>query len=134
MKKKHSEPITITEPESISSSVYNLILSSFLKDPAREIQKVAQFLGFKLSESVLSKIVQHTSFESMKANPMTNYTTVPSFIFDQTVSPFMRKGKEKGWASALTCIVRGHGGRFGSNSESRPRHLHVQSTDIKLQG
>ncbi|KAH0626566.1 hypothetical protein JD844_001628 [Phrynosoma platyrhinos] len=62
------------------------------KDPAQEIQKIAQFLGIDLSEPVLSQIVQHTTFESMKTNPMANHSTLPSFIFDQTVSPFMRKG------------------------------------------
>ncbi|KAL8176891.1 UNVERIFIED_CONTAM: Sulfotransferase 1C2 [Gekko kuhli] len=69
-----------------------LFYEDIKEDPAREIQKVAQFLGIELTEPVLKRIVQHTTFENMKANPMANYSSVPSCIFDQAVSPFMRKG------------------------------------------
>ncbi|KAH0626567.1 hypothetical protein JD844_001629 [Phrynosoma platyrhinos] len=72
------------------------------KDPGREIQKVARFLGFDVPESVVNKIIQHTTFESMKTNPMTNYSTLPSVILDQTVSPFMRKGVVGDWKEYFT--------------------------------
>lgn len=62
------------------------------QDPKREIQKVMQFMGKNLDETVLDKIVQETSFEKMKENPMTNRSTVPKSILDQSISPFMRKG------------------------------------------
>lgn len=62
------------------------------QDPKREIQKVMQFMGKNLDEEVLDKIVQETSFEKMKENPMTNRSTVPKSILDQSISPFMRKG------------------------------------------
>lgn len=51
-----------------------------------------QFMGKSLHETVLDKIVQETSFEKMKENPMTNRSTVPKSILDQSISPFMRKG------------------------------------------
>ncbi|XP_007424050.1 sulfotransferase 1C2-like [Python bivittatus] len=72
------------------------------KDPAREIQKVAQFLGLELSEAVLGDIVQHTKFETMKTNPMTNYTTMPSFLLDQDITQFMRKGTVGDWKEHFT--------------------------------
>lgn len=52
-------------------------------------------MGLELPESVLNQIVEHTKFESMKANPMANYSTLPSSLVDHTVSPFMRKGERK---------------------------------------
>lgn len=52
-----------------------------------------QFLGRKTSEELVEKIVQHTSFQEMKNNPSTNYTTLPDEVMNQKISPFMRKGE-----------------------------------------
>lgn len=65
---------------------------SLPQDPKNEIRKVMQFMGKNLDETVLDKIVHETSFEKMKENPMTNRSTVPKSILDQSISPFMRKG------------------------------------------
>ncbi|XP_065450199.1 sulfotransferase 1C4-like isoform X1 [Chrysemys picta bellii] len=72
------------------------------KDPRGEIQKVGRFLGRELPEPVLETIVEHTSFESMRENPMANYSTVPPFILDHAVSPFMRKGTVGDWTTQFT--------------------------------
>ncbi|XP_053216757.1 sulfotransferase 1C2-like [Podarcis raffonei] len=79
-----------------------LFYEDMKEDPAREIRKVAQFLGLQLPDPVVNQIVQHTMFENMKLNPMTNYSSVPSLIFDQTVSPFMRKGTVGDWKEHFT--------------------------------
>nr|XP_003225300.2 PREDICTED: sulfotransferase 1C2 [Anolis carolinensis]XP_016851665.1 PREDICTED: sulfotransferase 1C2 [Anolis carolinensis]XP_016851666.1 PREDICTED: sulfotransferase 1C2 [Anolis carolinensis] len=78
-----------------------LFYEDIKEDPAREIQKIAQFLGIDLSASVLNRIVQHTQFENMKTNPLVNYSTLPS-LFDLTVSPFMRKGIVGDWKAHFT--------------------------------
>uniref|UniRef100_A0A8C5PQR2 Sulfotransferase n=1 Tax=Leptobrachium leishanense TaxID=445787 RepID=A0A8C5PQR2_9ANUR len=71
-----------------------LLYEDMLEDPKREIQKVMRFLGKDLSENVLETIIQHTSFQVMKKNPLTNYTSISSEVFDHSVSPFMRKGRK----------------------------------------
>ncbi|XP_016851650.2 sulfotransferase 1C4 [Anolis carolinensis] len=78
-----------------------LFYEDIKEDPAREIQKIAQFLGIDLSASVLNRIVQHTKFENMKTNPLVNYSDLPS-LFDLTVSPFMRKGIVGDWKEHFT--------------------------------
>uniref|UniRef100_F1LZI5 Sulfotransferase n=1 Tax=Rattus norvegicus TaxID=10116 RepID=F1LZI5_RAT len=69
-----------------------LFYEDMKRDPKREIQKVMQFMGKNLDEEVVDKIVLETSFEKMKDNPLTNFSTIPKTIMDQSISPFMRKG------------------------------------------
>lgn len=51
-----------------------------------------KYLDLSVSDEVVSQIVELTSFKNMKENPMANYSCVPSPVFDQSISPFMRKG------------------------------------------
>lgn len=52
-----------------------------------------RYLDLSVSDEVISRIVELTSFKKMKENPMTNYSCVPPPVFDQSISPFMRKGE-----------------------------------------
>ncbi|KAL7977347.1 hypothetical protein Chor_009296 [Crotalus horridus] len=72
------------------------------EDPAREIQKVAQFLDFKLPDPILKEVIEHTKFETMKINSMANYCTLPAFLMNQALSPFIRKGIVGDWKKHLT--------------------------------
>ncbi|KAG5211488.1 hypothetical protein JEQ12_013917 [Ovis aries] len=68
-----------------------LFYEDIKRDPKQEIQKVMKFMEKNLDGAVLDTIVQETTFEKMKANPMTNRSTAPKTILDQSISPFMRK-------------------------------------------
>nr|XP_056719123.1 sulfotransferase 1C2-like [Euleptes europaea] len=79
-----------------------LFYEDMKEDLAREIRKVAQFLDVELPGPLLEKIVQHTTFANMKANPMANYSTVPTSLMDPAVSTFMRKGNVGDWKENFT--------------------------------
>lgn len=51
-----------------------------------------RYLDVSVSDDVISKIVELTSFEKMKDNPMANYSCIPAPVFDHSKSSFMRKG------------------------------------------
>lgn len=52
-----------------------------------------RYLDLSLSDEVIGRIVELTSFKNMKENPMANYSCIPPQVFDHSISPFMRKGE-----------------------------------------
>ncbi|OCT58847.1 hypothetical protein XELAEV_18001335mg [Xenopus laevis] len=81
--------------------VLYLLYEDTLEDAKREIRKVVKFMGKDLSEELLETIASRTS-KAMKQNKMSNYTMVPSFVMDHSISPFMRKGVCGDWKIQFT--------------------------------
>ncbi|NXE55459.1 ST1D1 Sulfotransferase, partial [Casuarius casuarius] len=70
----------------------------------RAVQKIAQFLGKEVAEGMAAKIVHHTSFQEMRKNPADNYKTLPSWMTDHSLSPFLQKGIAGDWKKHFTVI------------------------------
>ncbi|XP_041038078.1 sulfotransferase family cytosolic 1B member 1-like [Carcharodon carcharias] len=94
------------------------------ENPKQEILKIMRFLGKELPDAIVDRIVHHTSFQSMKANPMSNYSTVPANVFDRTMSTFMRKGVVGDWKNYFTVT---QDEAFNSDYEQR-----MQGSDLQF--
>ncbi|XP_072043248.1 sulfotransferase 1C4-like [Amphiura filiformis] len=72
-------------------------------DHKAAVAQICEFVGYSYSEEILDSITEHTTFSSMKKNPMTN----PDSIFPRRVTAdkdisFMRKGKVGDWRNYFT--------------------------------
>ncbi len=76
-------------------NVLFLYYEDMLDDAISAIRKIAWHCGKELTEECVGRIAQHTSFDSMKSNPMTNYSLMPGF----PIKDFMRKGAVGDWRS-----------------------------------
>ncbi|KAM4609920.1 sulfotransferase family 1, cytosolic sulfotransferase 5 [Polymixia lowei] len=74
-----------------------LFFEDMKENPAREIHRIADFLGHQLSDDMVTNVVQLTTFAAMRENPMANYSSVPNTIFNRQASEFLRKGEVGDW-------------------------------------
>lgn len=88
-----------------SPRILFLFYEDLKEDIRKEVIKLIHFLERKPSEELVDKIIYHTSFQEMKNNPSTNYTTLPDEIMNQKVSPFMRKGITGDWKNHFTVAL-----------------------------
>ncbi|MGK7875500.1 MAG: sulfotransferase domain-containing protein [Xenococcaceae cyanobacterium] len=73
---------------------------ALVKELKAHIEKIATFLGKKLTVDAIEKVVEESSFTSMKANRDVNYSQV--WAMGHEISPFIRKGKVGDWMNYFT--------------------------------
>nr|AAX59994.1 Sult1 isoform 6 [Danio rerio] len=88
--------------ESKERNILYILYEDMKESPSREIKRIMHYLDLSVSEDVINKIVQLTSFHVMKDNPMANYSYIPKAVFDQSISAFMRKGEVGDWVNHFT--------------------------------
>lgn len=78
--------------EKEKKNILYLFYEEMQENPWREVKRIMRYLDLSISDDVIDRIVELTSFKNMKENPMANYSCIPAPIFDHSISPFMRKG------------------------------------------
>ena len=74
-----------------------------IKDLRGSVQKIAQFMCYNLDDSVIDKITEQCTFDSMKANPLANPDCLR--VLDKVKknsTPFLRKGIIGDWRNHFT--------------------------------
>lgn len=83
-----------------------LTFEEMKRDLATVIDKTSTFLGRPVTASERATLLQHLSFESMKANPYVNLDEITDMLTkihgQQRKTHFMRKGKSGSWKEELS--------------------------------
>uniref|UniRef100_A0A672HZR4 Sulfotransferase n=1 Tax=Salarias fasciatus TaxID=181472 RepID=A0A672HZR4_SALFA len=82
------------------SKLHYMFYEDLAEDTGREIDKLCSFLGLSPSAEEKTRVMSGVTFDNMKNNAMTNYSTDPSMDFK--ISSFMRKGKVGDWKNHFT--------------------------------
>lgn len=82
-----------------NENVFIITYEEMKKDLRFSVERVAKFLEKDLSSAQLDKITQATTFDAMKINPATNYSTYSSM--DTKKGSFIRKGMVGDWKNHM---------------------------------
>ena len=88
-------------PHKDDENVLFLTYESMKKDLKQAVSKMATFMGENLSDDIIAKIADMTTFENMKKDNTANYSWQVMFQ-KEGVQPFLRKGIVGDWKNFLT--------------------------------
>ncbi|KAM9773288.1 sulfotransferase 1C2 isoform X1 [Syngnathus typhle] len=92
------------------------------ENPRREVERLMRYLDLSLSDEVINRIVELTTFQNMKINPMANYSFVCRNTLDQSNSKFMRKGQVGDWKTHFTPE---QSATFDEDYEKKMKHVNI---------
>ena len=101
---RHSILRNPTNPLTLLSDADNILFIKYedrKKDPKKAIRLIASFLGYNLEPDVVDSKVEQSTFASMMAKPLKNYTT-PGLEIQVGKPPFIRKGITGDWRNYFT--------------------------------
>merc|ERR1712151_799326 len=81
--------------EKYPDNILWLFFEDMKKDPAKEIRRVADFLGLERTDEEILKVTERTSFSSMKAESKKRNDTANK-------KEHFRSGKSGGWSSFMS--------------------------------
>ena len=73
-----------------------------IKDLQGSVQKIAQFMCYNLDDSVIDKITEQCTFDSMRANPLADPDGYLQCDVKENTTPFLRKGIIGDWRNHFT--------------------------------
>ncbi|XP_061145551.1 sulfotransferase family 2, cytosolic sulfotransferase 3 isoform X3 [Syngnathus typhle] len=79
-----------------------------IQDLPAALRLMSNFLGKNLNDDVIEKIANHSSFKSMQANIMSNFSLVPKIYMDSDKSHFLRKGVSGDWKNHFSSKQLAH--------------------------
>ncbi|XP_018605284.2 cytosolic sulfotransferase 1-like isoform X2 [Scleropages formosus] len=82
------------------SRIHYVFFEDMKEDAAREISRLCSFLGLSPAETQKQEVLRKTGFDEMKKNFADEISKIK--IFDESISPFMRKGAVGDWKNHFT--------------------------------
>ncbi|XP_058232312.1 sulfotransferase 2B1-like isoform X2 [Hemibagrus wyckioides] len=77
----------------LGDRILYMTYEEMIQDLRGAVERISCFLDRQLSEEALKRVAEQCQFKTMKQNNKSNYSLVAPKIMDNSVSPFLRKGR-----------------------------------------